>query len=174
MPVGAVIDAFSRKVLAPRVSAGEPTAAFAVHLLRKATRENGDPARTVSDHGRQFTSAASTRALLRCGVRRLYGAVDRTGSIALIEGLWRTMREECARGLFLYAPLRAIERRLRAYALSWFDSERPHQGVGLCTLDDVFFERRRRRPCTLRDATLAVCFLGGDRELPVFRLRCVA
>jgi transposase len=73
--VGAVIDAFSRKVLAVGVVAGEPGAAFAVRLLREAVLEAGAPAWVVTDRGRQFTSHAFTRALRRHGIRRRYGSI---------------------------------------------------------------------------------------------------
>lgn len=41
--VGAVIDAFARKVLSIGVVAAEPPAAFAVRLLREAMRTCGAP-----------------------------------------------------------------------------------------------------------------------------------
>ncbi|HEX5135708.1 MAG TPA: DDE-type integrase/transposase/recombinase, partial [Planctomycetota bacterium] len=110
--VGAVVDAFSRKVLALRVCALEPTAAFAVRLLREAVRGHGAPCHLISDQGPQLTSAVFSRALSRRGIRRRFGAIGRTGSVALIERFWRSMKEEYARGLFLYRPLRSIERDL--------------------------------------------------------------
>ncbi len=173
--VGAVVDAFSRKVLALRVCAAEPTAAFAIRLLRATVRRHGEPRHLVSDHGRQFTSAAFTRALARRGIRRRYGAVARTGSrsLARIDRFWRSMKTEYARGLFLYRPLRSIERDLLAF-VSWFNAERPHQALGQRTPDDVHLGRRRRRPRALTRGVLAVRFLGGDHRLPVLRLRDAA
>jgi putative transposase len=174
--VGAITDALSRKVLALRVSAGEPSAAFAARLLREAVARHGPSGWVVTDHGRQFTSAAFMRALRRRGIRRRYGAVARKGSrsLARIDRFWRTLKSEYARGLFLYAPLRAIERRLRHYALDWFNRERPHQGLGLGTPDEVYFGRRRRTRLAPSRATLGVRFLHGDRELPILRLRRAA
>ncbi|MGQ0615050.1 MAG: transposase, partial [Planctomycetaceae bacterium] len=172
--VGAVIDAFSRKVLALRVMVGEPTAAFAIRFLREATREHGAPTWMISDHGPQLTSAPFTRALQRRGIRRRLGAVGRTGSIGRIDRFWRSMKSEYARGLFLYAQLQTIERRLRGYALDWFNRERPHQGLALRTPDEVYFGKRRRPRRTPACATLSVRFLHADRELPILRLRRVA
>lgn len=72
-----------------------------------------------------------------------------------------------------YRPLRRIEADLEKYA-EWFNAERPHQGLGNRTPDDVH-ERRRRRPrrCPAR-ATLRVRYLGNDRALPVLLLRRAA
>ncbi|MGQ0615289.1 MAG: hypothetical protein ACT4PV_16275 [Planctomycetaceae bacterium] len=83
------------------------------------------------------------------------------------------MKEEYARGFFLYSPPRTIERKLLGY-VTWFDRERPHQGIGLRTPDEAHFGKRRRRFRTPSRAILAVRFLGGDRELPTLRLRRVA
>ena len=168
--VGAVIDAFSRRVIAIGAVAGEPTAAFTVHLLREAVGEAGIPAWVVTDRGRQFTSRAFTRALARRGIRRRFGAVGQSGSIALLERFWRSMKSEYARGLFLYRPLRRIEADLARYAW-WYNAERPHQGLGNLTPDEIHEGRRRRPPRCPARATLRVSCLGDDRALPILRLR---
>jgi putative transposase len=141
--VGAVIDGFSRKVLAIAVASREPTASFAVRLLREAVARYGVPRWVVTDHGRQFTSASFTRALRQRGIRRRYGAVGRTGSLALIERFWRSMKEEYARGLVLYGSLPSIETSLRTYA-AWFNRERPHEGPALRTPEEVHLHRSTR------------------------------
>jgi putative transposase len=173
--VGAVVDSFSRKVLAVRVCAQEPTAAFAVRLLREAIARHGLPVWVVTDHGTQFTSAAFTRALRRRGIRRRFGAVGTAGSpsLARIDRFWRTLKEEYAGGLFLYRQIRTIERDLTLF-VSWFNGERPHAGLALRTPDEVHFGRRRRRPRALTRGVLAVRFMAGDRRLPVLRLRHAA
>ncbi len=171
--VGAVVDAFSRKVLALRIAPRDPTAAFAVRLLRETALRHGAPRHLVTDHGRQFRSAAFKRALQRRGIRRRFGAIGKTGSLALIERFWRSMKEEYARGLFLYRPLRTIERQLQSFAL-WINRERPHQSLGNRTPDEVHSGRARRPRHTATRGVLAVRFVGGDHRLPVLRLRHAA
>lgn len=172
--VGAIIDAFSRKVLAIGVVPGEPTAAFALRLLRQAVGAAGVPGCVVTDRGRQFTARAFTRALRRRGIRQRFGAVGQSGSIALLERFWRSMKGEYARGLFLYRPVRAIERDLANYA-AWFNTERPHQGLGGRTPDDAHRGKRRRRSRRRPvRAALRVSYLGEDRALPVLRLGAAA
>jgi transposase InsO family protein len=140
----------------------------------------GDPARrhrsrgAITDHGTQFTSAAFTRALVRRGIRRRYGAVGKTGSsLARIDRFWRSMKEEYARGLFLYRPLRVIERQLRSFAL-WYNTERPHTSLAFRTPDEVHGDRRPRPPRSLTRGVLAVRFIAGDHRLPILRLRRAA
>ncbi len=168
--VGAVVDAFSRRVLAIGVVDREPTAAFAIRLLREAVSVAGAPHWVVTDRGRQFTSAAFTGALVRRGIRRRFGAVGQSGSIALLERFWRSMKDPYARGLFLYRPLQRVEDDLARYA-RWFNAERPHQGLGSRTPDEVHAGRRRSPQRVPARAALRVRYLGDDRALPILRLR---
>jgi len=48
--VGAVLDLYSRKVLALDVASGEPDARFAAGLLERAIRDHGKPRWVASDH----------------------------------------------------------------------------------------------------------------------------
>jgi putative transposase len=171
--VGAIIAAFSRRVLAIGVVAGAPTAGFALRLLRDAVAQAGLPRWVVSDKGTQFTSRAFSRALRRRGIRRRFGAVARSGSIALIERFWGSCKRESARVLFLYRPLRRIERDIQAYA-HWFNTARPHQGLGNLTPDEVYFRRSTRARAVPLHPALEVRHLDGDRRLPVLRLRPAA
>ena len=171
--VGAVIDGYSRKVLALRVAPHEPSAAFAVRLVREAVRAVGAPTWLVSDHGTQFTAGEFRRALRSLDIGHRYGALHRTGSIARMERFWKSLKEEFVRGLALYRPLVSIERSLRYYAV-WFDAERPHQGLDQRTPDEVFFGHSTRADCVPRDSVLAVQCVGGDHGLPLLRLRSAA
>jgi transposase InsO family protein len=105
----------------------------------------------------------------RRGIRRRYGAVGRKGSIAIIERFWRSLKQEYVTGLFLYRPKAAIARRLRRYA-RWFNQERPHQGRGNRTPDEVYRGRPPRPACGLTGGVLHVRFLDGDHRLPILRL----
>lgn len=98
--VGAVIDAFSRKVLAIGFIRGE-NSQFTARLLRAAISRHGAPTWLVSDKDRALRSRVVNALLTRFGIRRRYGAVGQSGSIAIIERLWRSMKEEYARHLFL-------------------------------------------------------------------------
>ncbi|MBI4564853.1 MAG: IS3 family transposase [Planctomycetes bacterium] len=168
--VGAVIDAYSRKVLAIRVSPSEPDAAFAVNLQREAINRHGKPRWIISDHGAQFTAARFAGYLRRRKIRRRFGAVGRSNSIATIERFWRSMKSEFARGLFLYRPIRAIERQLESYC-AWFNAERPHWGLGLRTPDEAHFGKTPRSKRRLESGVLTVRLMAGERSLPVLRLR---
>ena len=170
--VAAVIDAFSRKVLAVRVSPCEPDAAFACRLMDEAIDRHGKPRWVVSDRGSQFTAKRFRRYLRRRRIFRRYAHVG-NANLARIDRFWRTLKEEYARGLFLYRPIRTLERDLGRYAL-WHSRWRPHGGLGGITPDEIHAGKPRHRLRAVQEGELEVSHQGGDRRLPVFRLRRVA
>lgn len=171
--VGAVIDAYSRKVLAIGVAPHEPSARYAVFLLRDAIRKFGPPTWIVTDHGKQLTAHMFMRVLRPHGVRRRFGAIGKSGSIAVIERFWRSMKREHAHGLNLFRPLVSIRARIRAYA-TWFNGHRPHQGLDGRTPDEVFTGCLSTPHSVPHAATLKGVHIDGDHELPVLRLRRAA
>lgn len=73
--VGAVIDAWSRKILALRVWRTEPDSASACLLVREAIRGHPRPVWLVSDRGTQFTSARFRSFIRRRNIRRRYASI---------------------------------------------------------------------------------------------------
>jgi transposase InsO family protein len=167
--IGCVIDLFSRKVLAVRICDREPSTAFACSLLADALRRCGKPKRVLTDKGVQFTSDRFEQTLRRRGIRHRFGAVGHPG-LPTIDRFFRTLKDEFARGLFLYRSLASIEADLRRYAL-WHGAHRPHWGLRNRSPDEVFFGKPPRALRKTTAGTLDVQLLGGDRRLPLFRLR---
>jgi hypothetical protein len=62
---------------------------------------------------------------------------------------------------------------MRAY-VRWFNAERPHQGLGQRTPDEVHLERDTRALQVPLLAALAVSHVDGERDLPVLTLRRAA
>ncbi len=170
--IGAIIDGFSRKILAIR-SCPTPTTGVACALVREAIHRWGRPTWLISDRDVAFTAGAFTRLLRRRSIRRQFGAIGKKAAPARIERFWQTLKAEYAGGIFLYRPLRTIDRDLARYA-TWFNRERPHQGIGLRAPDEIFLGRKRKKPRLITRARLEVCFLHNDRRLPVLRLRSAA
>lgn len=171
--VGAVIDGFSRKVLSIAVAPKEPTATFTVRLLREAVNVHGAPTWVVSDQGRQLKSKAFARALRSRGIGHRFGAIGRSGSIAVIERFWRSMKSEYGRGLVLFRRIRSIEAKLRGYA-DWFGAHRPHQGLAGKTPDEVHDGASTRATVVPLRALVEVGHVDRDHRLPVLRLHHVA
>jgi transposase InsO family protein len=127
-----VLDVFSRAPLAARVFYQEPTGRDMAKLLARTARRFGPPRHSVSDQGAQFKSGPFRKALARLGIRHRYGAIGKTGSIAIIERFFRTLK--AIAGARLRPPLlrRDLESRL-ALAFLYYLWLRPHQGLGGAT-----------------------------------------
>jgi hypothetical protein len=175
--VGVVFDAFSRMPLSARVFSKKASAIEIARLVSGTAKRHGRPAHFVSDHARCFTSRVFRHKLWSLGVKQRFGAVGKKGSIALIERLWRTLKDTL--GLRLLRPLVAedlvakVEMGLLHYA-----HFRPHQGLGRATPAEIYFGRTpahlsaippaRGRPGEgLMDSPFRVEYLDAERMLPV-------
>ncbi len=140
-----VLDVFSRMPLAARVFFAEPSGREVARLFGATARRFGPPRHSVSDQGAQFTSRAFKRALVRLGVRHRYGAIGRSGSIAIIERFFRALKT-IARLRSKPPLLRGdLERRL-SLAFDYYAWLRPHQGLAGATPVEVY---RRKKPVHL-------------------------
>jgi transposase InsO family protein len=127
--VGAVFDVFSRMPLSTRVFYREPNSADITRFVSRTARRHGCPVHFVSDRARCFTAQLFCRRLRRLGVKQRFGAVGKKGSVALIERLWRTLKD--ALGLRLLRPLVAEDlKRKVVLGLVHYAHFRPHQALG--------------------------------------------
>jgi transposase InsO family protein/DNA-binding XRE family transcriptional regulator len=175
--LAAVFDAFSRFPLAFKVFEKEPTAGEMAGLVRKTARRHGFPRHFVSDQGPCFKATRFRGVLRRLGIRQRFGAVGKTGSIALIERFWRTVKERL-RPFFGRPLLRQdLERRV-GLVLLHYAYFRPHQGLGGATPAEVYFGQEpahlsavpppRGRPGERApDPPVEVRFLDPERTLPI-------
>jgi transposase InsO family protein len=138
--VAVVFDAFSRMPLSARVFSKEPSAAEMARLVSRTARQRGRPAHFISDQARCFKGQVFRRKLWRLGVKQRFGAIGKKGSIALIERLWRTLKDTL--GLRLMGPLAAEDLMEKVeIGLLHYAHFRPHQGIGGATPAEVYFGR---------------------------------
>jgi putative transposase len=175
--VGVVFDAFSRMPLSARVFQKEPSSGEIASFVSNAVKRHGRPAHFVSDRGAYFTGGVFRRALKRLRVRPRFGAIGKKGSIALIERLWRTLKDTL--GLRLLRPLVAEDLREKVeLGLVHYAHFRPHQALGGATPSETYFGRTpahlsaipppRGRPGEgPMDSPFRIEYLDAKRLLPV-------
>jgi putative transposase len=131
----AVMDWFSRRVLAWRLSTGMETG-FCVEALQEALDRYGPPEIFNSDQGVQFTSAAFTGVLAASGVRISMDGKGRYLDNIFIERLWRSLKYE---DIYIkaYASVPEARRGIGGW-LSFYNDERLHQALGYQTPREVF------------------------------------
>lgn len=131
----AVLDWFSRYVLAWELS-NTVEAAFCVEALERALAR-ARPEMFNTDQGAQFTATEFTGRLERAGVKISMDGRGRAMDNVMVERLWRTVKYE---DLYLrdYADGTAVRRGLDRY-VRFYNTERPHQGLGKRTPAAVHF-----------------------------------
>lgn len=132
----AILDVFSRKVLAWRLS-NTMTADFCVEALEEAIARFGAPEIFNTDQGSQFTSDDWTGVLKKAGVAISMDGKGRWIDNVFIERLWRSVKYE---EVYLHAYDNGTEARagLTKY-FSFYNTRRSHQGLDYRTPDDVYF-----------------------------------
>jgi putative transposase len=133
----AIVDWFSRKVLAWRVSM-TMEADFCVEALEEALARYGKPETFNTDQGAQFTSMAFTGVLLR---EKIAISMDGRGAWCdhvVVERLWRSVKYEEVY-LHAYGAVSEARSSIGRY-LNFYNGRRPHSSLGARTPDQTYFD----------------------------------
>ena len=132
----AIVDWFSRRVLAWRVSISLD-AGFCIKALEEALARYGKPAIFNTDQGSQSTSTAFTAVLHR---ERIAISMDGKGcwrDNVFVERLWRSVKYEEVY-LHAYASVPEARAGIGRY-IGFYNAVRPHSALGGRTPDQVYF-----------------------------------
>jgi putative transposase len=132
----AILDVFSRKVLAFRLS-NTLTTDFCVEALEEALAKFGAPEIFNTDQGSQFTSDEWIEVLDDAGVAISMDGKGRWIDNVFIERLWRSVKYE---EVYLHGYANGTEARtsLTRY-FSFYNERRSHQSLEYRTPDEVYF-----------------------------------
>jgi putative transposase len=135
--LAAVVDWFSRKVLAWRLSI-TLDAAFCIEAVEEAIARYGRPEIFNSDQGSQFTSTAFTGLLMK---NRIKISMDGKGAWrdnVFVERLWRTIKYEEVY-LRAYASVPEARASIGRYIDGFYNVRRPHSSLDRQTPDEAYF-----------------------------------
>ena len=132
----AVIDLFSRKVLAWRLS-NTADASFCIEALQEAIDIYGTPEIFNTDQGSQFTSDNFISKLNEYSIQVSMDGKGRALDNVYIERLWRSLKYE---NIFLneYRNLKELKGGVKLY-FEFYNTERYHQSLNYQTPDIVYF-----------------------------------
>jgi len=147
--LAAIIDLFSRKILAWRIS-NTLDAEFCVAALEEAIALYGIPAIFNTDQGCQFTSDAFISVLEGHGIRISMDGVNRALDNIYIERFWRTLKYE---DIYLndYGTMIELKAGIKRY-MDFYNGERFHQSHDYLTPDEVYeskFQRNEKQLCSV-------------------------
>ncbi|HEY6726434.1 MAG TPA: DDE-type integrase/transposase/recombinase, partial [Polyangiaceae bacterium] len=197
--VAAIVDHFSRRVVGFEVFRRQPSATDICRFLDTTVACAGSaPKYIISDQGCQF----GEEYLACCdshGTQARFGAIGKSGSIALIERFWSTFKSAGMRKMLVPYGVGQMREEVRVFCL-WYNGVRPHSSLGGATPDEVYFgvqptrdgprfEPRRRFPLGLKlmasapramrgrrgvKLELIAGYFEGRKHLPVVALRRAA
>ena len=133
--VVAIMDWFSRKVLAWRVS-NTMDADFCIDALEEAISRYGAPEIFNTDQGAQFTSEAFTGTLKAAGIRISMDGKGRWVDNVFVERLWRSLKYEEVY-LKAYETVAQARQGMGNY-FRFYNRERRHQSLDRQTPDQVY------------------------------------
>ena len=112
-------------------------------LLSHAIREAGAPPKyLVCDRESIFDCDAFRSWVKGKGIQPpRYGAVGKHGSIAVVERLILTLKNECTRSIMVPLRRTAFRRELDWFTL-WYNQHRPHMRLQGATPDEVYFRTK--------------------------------
>ena len=180
--VAAVVDGFSRKLLALRVYADAPNTRQMIALFRQAVAESGGPRFIVTDHGSQFgktfTAAVEKTRVGEKTTVHVRGRVHDPKFNGKAERFVKTFRIWQRLTLFAWNT-EWIQRHLDTYR-DWYNTERPMWILDGRTPDEMWRgdEPPAAKATPIRQAdpvkpTISVTrhHFGGDRNLPRIEIR---
>lgn len=132
----AVVDWFSRKVLAWRVS-NTLTADFCLDALREAIHRYGRPEIFNTDQGSQFTGVGFTELLKEHGIDISMDGKGCWRDNVFVERLWRSVKYEEVY-LHAYESVPQAKEGLARY-FAFYNGRRPHRSFGGTTPDQTYF-----------------------------------
>ena len=139
----AIVDWFSRKVLAWRLSITMDVA-FCIEAVEEAMARFGKPDIFNTDQGSQFTSREFTALLIGAGIRISMDGKGAWRDNVFVERLWRTVKYEevCLRDYASVSEARASIGR----HLSFYNATRPHASHGGRTPDQAYSNQPTQIP----------------------------
>ena len=134
--LAAVIDWYSRRVLAWRLSISMDTA-FCTEAVEEAIAKYGKPDIFNTDQGSQFTSSAFTGLLLESGIRISMDGKGCWRDNVFIERVWRSINYKEVY-LHAYETVSAAREGIGRY-INFYNTRRPHSSHQARTPDVVYF-----------------------------------
>jgi putative transposase len=131
----AIVDLFSRKVLAWRLSI-TLSADFCVEALEEALARHGKPEIFNTDQGSQFSSTDFTEVLKTAGIAISMDGRGAWRDNVFVERLWRTVKYEEVY-LRAYAGVAEARASIGRY-LGFYNGKRPHSSLGGKTPDRAY------------------------------------
>ena len=178
----ALLDGYSRKLLALRVCRGSATSKQVIAVLQESVRVYGQPKFLITDHGCQFRTVFK-QAVGLMGITPIQGRVRQPNFNGKVERFFRTFRG-WQRLQLLPMSIHFIGEKVRGRGFQgWYNEHRPHaaHGVHGLTPEEVWRGAEPIEPISFRardqeSPTIQVKRRScrGDPSLPMIEIKVAA
>ncbi|MFZ2149236.1 MAG: DDE-type integrase/transposase/recombinase [Sedimentisphaerales bacterium] len=169
-----VIDHFSRKVMSVTPLEG-PNAGWINNALESAIEKHGAPKHIISDQAGVFTRNVFAELLDSWNVKPRFGAVGKHGSISVTERVIKTLKYEWLKRVPIIKRFDHLTMLCEEFEC-WYNSWRPHMTLEGFRPDDVYYNKKPKKP--KRDSKTVPCHIYQHffRETRIigYRLKNVA
>jgi len=138
------IDHFSRKVVCAFPLEG-PNAGWIIEALEQALRKHGAPKHIISDQAPVFTGGAFAELLDQWNIKPRFGAVGKSGSIAVTERVIKTLKYEWLRCVPIIKGFDHLASLCREFE-NWYNAWRPHMTLEGLRPNDLYYNRKPETP----------------------------
>jgi transposase InsO family protein len=138
------IDHFSRKVVCVAPLEG-PNAGWTIEALEQVMRKHGAPKHIISDQASVFTGDAFAELLDQWNIKPRFGAVGKSGSIAVTERVIKTLKYEWLKRVPLIKGFDHLVSLCTEFE-SWYNAWRPHMTLEGFRPDDLYYSRKPETP----------------------------
>ncbi|MHB1767677.1 MAG: transposase [Phycisphaerae bacterium] len=145
--ITAILDGFSRKILALQVYARMPCARNMAALVKNATVRHGKPNFIITDNGSQFRKRFG-KALRRQRIRHIHTRVRSPFLNGRMERFFRSLKL-WQRLTLMVATAGGIQSRLDSFA-AWYNTCRPHSALGFRTPEEAYGGKTLPNPIAYR------------------------
>jgi putative transposase len=172
--LAAILDGFSRKILAAKVYRKTPRSRYLAALVRTTAQKYGTPQFLITDHGCQFRKQFHA-AMNNLHIRHVKGPVRAPHFNGKVERLFRTLRFWW-RLVLCGNSTACLQRRLDDYR-SWYNEYRPHSALNGLTPDEAWEGASLPEPMPIRSHDSVKPWIDirrlrccGDPRLPVIQI----
>ena len=144
MHICVVIDHFSRKVMSVIPLEGR-NAGWINNALECAIERHGSPKHIISDQGSVFTGDVFAELLDSWNIKPRLGAIGKHGSIAVTERVIKTLKYEWLKRVSFIRGFDHLVTLCEEFE-DWYNTWRPHMTLDGFRPDDVYYDRKPKKP----------------------------
>ena len=152
-----------------------PNSGWFINALESTIQKHGAPKHIISDQASIFTGDAFAELLDNWNVKPRFGAIGKHGAISVTERVIKTLKYEWLERVPIIKGFDHLTLLCKEFG-SWYNSWRPHMSLDGVRPDDVYYDKKPKKP--ERDSKTVPCNiehrLFRETRITGYRFKSVA